>query len=114
MHHPAFGLLGMAFILFIAFLFSEDKKGIRLRTVVPCFLLQILVAWFVLYVPFGQSMLEAISGGVQGLQPEILPGRLAVVVELRAWRPGGHRLPHARHSEIRHGARPSDVRADGA
>lgn len=67
MHHPAFGLIGMAFILFIAFLFSENKKGIRLRTVVPCFLLQIIIAWLVLYVPFGQTVLEAISNGVQGL-----------------------------------------------
>lgn len=67
MHHPAFGLLGMAFILLIAFLFSENKKGIRPRVVIACFLLQIFIAVFVLYVPFGQSVLEAISGAVQGL-----------------------------------------------
>ncbi|MGJ8563507.1 MAG: NupC/NupG family nucleoside CNT transporter [Alphaproteobacteria bacterium] len=67
MHHPAFGLLGMAFILGLAFLLSNNKKAIRLRTVVPCLLLQLIIAWFVLYVDFGQSVLQSIALGVQGL-----------------------------------------------
>ena len=67
MHHPAFGLLGMAVILLIAFLASENRKAIRARVVIPCFLLQLIIAWFVLYVDFGQAVLGAMSGGVTTL-----------------------------------------------
>lgn len=67
MNHPAFGLIGIALILFIAFLFSENKRGIRLRTVLPCLVLQLLIATFVLYVPLGQKVLTGMAGGVTTL-----------------------------------------------
>ncbi len=67
MHHPAFGLIGMAVILLIAFAASENRRAIRPRVVIACFLLQLVIAWFVLYVDFGQAVLGAMSGGVTTL-----------------------------------------------
>ncbi|WP_371398358.1 NupC/NupG family nucleoside CNT transporter [Fretibacter rubidus] len=61
MHHPAFGLLGMALILLVAFLASNDRKSIRPRVVLVCFALQVLIAVFVLYSSFGQSLLGTMS-----------------------------------------------------
>ena len=59
------GLLGIAALLFIAFLFSKNRKSINLRTVGFAFLLQVLLGAFVLYIPFGKDVLESVSGGVQ-------------------------------------------------
>ena len=67
MHHPAFGLIGVALILLVAYLVSEDRKAIRLRTVVVCFALQVLIAVLVLYVPFGQKVLTGMSDKVTTL-----------------------------------------------
>ena len=67
MNHPAFGLIGVFLILFIAWIFSENKKGIRLRTVLVCFGLQIAIAVLVLYVPFGQKLLTGMSDKVTTL-----------------------------------------------
>lgn len=67
MYHPLFGLFGVAAILFIAFLFSTDKKGIRLRAVIPAFALQWVIAGFVLLTPWGKSTLETLATGFQSL-----------------------------------------------
>lgn len=67
MYHPAFGILGIAVILLIAFAASSNRKAIRLRTVIPCFILQLVLAGFVFYTSFGQQILQSISLGVQGL-----------------------------------------------
>ena len=67
MNHPAFGLIGVFLILFIAWIFSENKKSIRLRTVLVCFGLQIAIAVLVLYVPFGQKLLTGMSDKVTTL-----------------------------------------------
>ncbi len=67
MHHPAFGLIGVALILLVAYMVSEDRKAIRLRTVVVCFALQVLIAVLVLYVPFGQKVLTGMSDKVTTL-----------------------------------------------
>jgi len=61
MNHPAFGLIGVFLILLMAWLFSEDRKAIRLRTVFICFALQVFIAVLVLYVPFGQKVLTGMS-----------------------------------------------------
>ena len=61
MNHPAFGLIGVFLILLVAWLFSEDRKAIRLRTVFICFALQVFIAVLVLYVPFGQKVLTGMS-----------------------------------------------------
>lgn len=67
MNHPAFGLIGVFLILFVAWLLSENKKAIRPRTVVVCFALQVLIAILVLYVPFGQKVLTGMSDKVTTL-----------------------------------------------
>ena len=67
MNHPAFGLIGVFLILFIAWIFSENKKAIRPRTVIVCFALQIAIAVLVLYVPFGQKLLTGMSDKVTTL-----------------------------------------------
>ncbi|WP_346797241.1 NupC/NupG family nucleoside CNT transporter [Halomonas sp. Bachu 37] len=57
-------LVGMVTLVAIALLFSYDRKAIRLRTVLGAFAIQAGIGAFVLYVPFGQSVLQTISGGV--------------------------------------------------
>ena len=61
MNHPAFGLIGVFLILLMAWIFSENKKAISIRTVLVCFALQVLIAVLVLYVPFGQNLLTGMS-----------------------------------------------------
>ena len=61
MDHPAFGLIGVFLILLMAWLFSENKRSISIRTVSVCFALQVFIAVLVLYVPFGQNLLTGMS-----------------------------------------------------
>ena len=61
MNHPAFGLIGVFLILLMAWIFSENKKAISIRTVLVCFALQVLIAVLVLHVPFGQNLLTGMS-----------------------------------------------------
>jgi CNT family concentrative nucleoside transporter len=65
--HPAFGLIGVFVILLVAFLASNNKKGINLRIVASCFALQVLIAVFVLYVPFGKTVLATMAEKVTTL-----------------------------------------------
>jgi len=60
-------LLGIALILALAVLLSSDRKAIRLRVVGAAFALQAGLAALVLYVPWGNRALQAISGGVSAL-----------------------------------------------
>ncbi|MEA2118006.1 NupC/NupG family nucleoside CNT transporter [Halovibrio sp. HP20-50] len=57
-------LVGMITLVIIALIFSYDRKSIRLRTVLGAFAIQAGIGAFVLYVPFGQAVLQAISSGV--------------------------------------------------
>ncbi|MCL7940500.1 NupC/NupG family nucleoside CNT transporter [Halomonas sp. ATCH28] len=57
-------LVGMATLVAIALVFSYDRRAIRLRTVVGAFAIQAGIGAFVLYVPFGQTVLQTISDGV--------------------------------------------------
>lgn len=59
--------IGIFVILGLAFLLSSNRKAINWRTVSVAFVLQISLAAFVLYVPFGKDVLEGISQGVQGV-----------------------------------------------
>jgi CNT family concentrative nucleoside transporter len=54
----------MVTLVAIALIFSYDRKSIRLRTVLGAFAIQAGIGAFVLYVPFGQAVLQAISSGV--------------------------------------------------
>lgn len=57
-------LVGMVTLVAIALIFSYYRKSIRLRTVLGAFAIQAGIGAFVLYVPFGQAVLQAISAGV--------------------------------------------------
>ena len=57
-------LLGIAVLLLIAFIFSTNRRGIRLRTIVPALLAQVGIGAFILFVPFGKSVLSAAATGV--------------------------------------------------
>lgn len=60
-------VLGMGLILLLAVLLSSDRGAIRPRVVGAAFALQAGFAALVLYVPFGNRMLQAISAGVSAL-----------------------------------------------
>ncbi len=57
-------LIGMLVFVGIAVLISENRKYIRLRTVLGAFALQLLIACFIFYVPFGKGMLLYLTGSV--------------------------------------------------
>ena len=65
--HVAFSLTGIALIITTAFLLSTNRKAIRLRVVGAAFSLQAGIAALVLYVPFGNRMLQGAAGGVRNL-----------------------------------------------
>ena len=62
-----FGLLGIAAILLVAFLFSSDRKAIRPRVVGAAFALQALIAFLVLYTPWGRAAIQGMAQGVANL-----------------------------------------------
>lgn len=57
------GLMGMAFLLLVAFLFSTDRKNIDWRLVGIGVGLQLVLALLVLKVPFVKSVFDVISKG---------------------------------------------------
>ncbi|HSR50179.1 MAG TPA: NupC/NupG family nucleoside CNT transporter [Acidobacteriota bacterium] len=61
------GLVGIALLLGLAWLFSTKRSAIRWKTVAWGLVLQLLFALFVLKVPFGQRALEAVSAAVTTL-----------------------------------------------
>ena len=67
MNQQFLGVVGIAAILAIAFLFSTDRKAIRLRVVGAAFALQALIAVIVLYTDWGRAGIEAMSMGVSDL-----------------------------------------------
>jgi len=60
-------IFGVFVLIAIAMAFSKNRKAINWRTVSLAFLLQIVLAGFVLYIPFGKDVLASISNGVQGV-----------------------------------------------
>ncbi len=60
-----FGVFGIVFILGLAYLMSNNKKAISVKTVVNGLLLQFLMAVFVLKVPVGQMIFEKIGLFIQ-------------------------------------------------
>ena len=58
---------GMALILLIAFLLSSNRRAIRPRVVLSAFALQAGLAALVLYVPWGNQVLQAAASGVSNL-----------------------------------------------
>lgn len=61
------GILGLITILSIAYVFSTNRRAIRLKTVAWGLGLQIAFAWFVLRVPAGQRVFQVAKEGVTRL-----------------------------------------------
>jgi CNT family concentrative nucleoside transporter len=61
------GVLGIAAILAIAFLFSNNKRAIRPRVVGAAFALQAGIAFLVLYTSWGRAAIAGLSNGVSNL-----------------------------------------------
>ncbi|HTG39398.1 NupC/NupG family nucleoside CNT transporter [Sphingomonas sp.] len=61
------GLCGIAVILAIAVLLSDNRRAIRLRVVGAAFALQAGIAFLVLYVPAGRSAIRGMAAGVSAL-----------------------------------------------
>lgn len=61
------GVIGIFVLLFIAYLFSRNRKAINVRTVFLAFILQLTLGALVLYIPFGKELLESVSNGVQSV-----------------------------------------------
>lgn len=57
-------LFGICILLLIAFVFSNNRKRISLRTVSSALILQVLLGAIMLYVPAGKWVINAIAGGV--------------------------------------------------
>lgn len=58
------GLIGILFLLGVAYACSSARNSIRWRTVGGAFAIQLGLAAFVLYIPFGQDVLYSMSKGV--------------------------------------------------
>src|SRR5271169_5311678 len=61
------GLLGMAAILGLAYIFSTDRKAIRLKTVAWGLGLQVVLGLFVLRVHSGQFLFQVLGDGAKHL-----------------------------------------------
>ena len=59
--------VGMAVIIGLALLLSENRRAIRLKTVVAAFLTQATIAGLILYFPLGQAFLNTMVAGVQNV-----------------------------------------------
>ena len=60
-------IAGILVILAVAVLLSSNRRAIRLRVVGSAFALQAAIAAFVLYVPIGRRMIQALTNGVQAI-----------------------------------------------
>ncbi len=57
-------LVGIVVLLGIAYMLSDNRKAINLRTVGGAFAIQFVLGAFILYVPWGKDLLQGISDGV--------------------------------------------------
>jgi len=76
------GLLGLVTMLGLAFLFSSNRRAIRLKTVVMGLILQIVFAIFVLRFNFGRYLLEFAGHGVEKFLEYSFAGSQLVFGEL--------------------------------
>ena len=60
-------VLGIAVLLLIAFIFSTNRRAIRLRTVSSALLAQFCIGAFILFVPLGKTILAAAAAGVNNV-----------------------------------------------
>ena len=57
-------LIGMGVLLFIAYAISNNRRAVRLRTVLSALLAQIAIGALVLFVPAGRAVLSGVAIGV--------------------------------------------------
>lgn len=62
--HIIFGIISILILLAIAYIFSENKKAINIRTVLTALSIQIILILFVFKVPIGVLILESVANGV--------------------------------------------------
>lgn len=62
--HIISGILSVVVLLAIAYLFSENKKAINIRTVLSALAIQIILILFVFKIPIGARILEFLADGV--------------------------------------------------
>ena len=67
MHHDWTGLLGMATVLTLAYLFSTNRRAIRFKTVAWGLGLQVAFAFFVLDTRIGRAVFSVIGDAVNKL-----------------------------------------------
>ncbi|SPP32387.1 Nucleoside permease NupX [Arsenophonus endosymbiont of Aleurodicus floccissimus] len=60
-------LLGMVVLIFIAIIFSSNRRAIKFRTVFGAFVVQMAIGAFVLYIPAGRRTLETVSDAVSSV-----------------------------------------------
>lgn len=60
-------IIGIFVLMFIAYLFSTNRKAISARTVFGALAIQILIGAFILYVPAGREFLKMLADGVQAV-----------------------------------------------
>jgi CNT family concentrative nucleoside transporter len=76
------GLLGLATMLALAYLFSSNRRAIRMKTVALGLFLQFLFALFVLRFDFGRNLLEFAGHGVEKFLEYSFAGSQLVFGEL--------------------------------
>lgn len=62
-----FGVITIAVIIGLSYVISEDKKAIKWRTVIAGLTGQLVLIFFVIKVPIGQKILEALALGVNNI-----------------------------------------------
>lgn len=60
-------IVGMFVLLFVAVLLSDNRKAINIRTVGGAFAIQFILGGFILFVPWGQALLNGMSNAVQNV-----------------------------------------------
>ena len=62
-----FGILTILAIIGLSYMISEDRKGIKWRTVIAGLLGQFILIFFVVKVPIGQKILKTLALGVDNI-----------------------------------------------
>ncbi|CAA2930405.1 NupC/NupG family nucleoside CNT transporter [Arsenophonus endosymbiont of Bemisia tabaci] len=60
-------LLGMVVLIFMAIIFSSNRRAIKFRTVFGAFFIQMAIGAFVLYIPAGRRTLETVSDVISSM-----------------------------------------------
>ncbi|WP_048308375.1 NupC/NupG family nucleoside CNT transporter [Halomonas sp. PR-M31] len=67
MQQTIMGLVGVVSVMLLALVLSENRRAIKLRTVLGALAIQAGLGLLVLYIPWGQAMLLAMTEGVQAV-----------------------------------------------